>query len=124
MGGHLDWRGKQVEGDVLAKVADALTEFGLRCEANAKQRLRPSEQSGGEWVKGGGHGVRTGTLRRSIHCASPGYSWESDDAEPGPGTPDRGGDRAQPELVSGQLTLQIGSGLNYAIYVHQDHTDP
>jgi hypothetical protein len=41
--------------------------------------------------------------------------------EPAAGTPERGGDHAEPKVQDGKITLQIGSGLEYALPVHQGH---
>lgn len=94
---------------MLQGLAAGLTEFGLRCETAAKRRLQP------------GHGVKTGTLRRSIHTASPGYNWEGDNVTPANGTPERGNREATPAEKSGKLTLELGSGMEYAMAVHQGH---
>lgn len=106
----LDWHGDEVGKDVLKNVGAAMTEFGLRCETAAKNRLQPL-----------GRGVRTGTLRRSIHLAEPGYSWRGDNVKPSPNTPERGGQDAKPVERQGKLTLELGSGMEYALVVHQDH---
>ncbi len=105
----LHWRGDGVGRGVLAGTAGALTEFGLRCETAAKRRLYP------------GHGVETSTLRRSIHSAVPGYSWQDDNVSPSQSTPERGGQEAKPAEHNGKLTLELGSGLEYALPVHQGH---
>jgi len=89
--------------------ADALVEFGLRLETEAKKELQP------------GHGVVTGTLRRSIHTSGPSYNWEADNVEPGEGTPDRGGGRITPEREGNALVIETGSGMEYAMAVHQGH---
>jgi len=126
----LVWRGKEVAEAVLTKtVSPALAEAGLRVESKSKQKLRASKQERNAkgkavFVKGGGHGVRTATLRRSIHTAAPGYSWASDDVEPASGTPERGGTKHDPGKVGDRLTVQVGTGMRYAIYVHQKHNDP
>lgn len=103
------WRGKEVTEQVKQNVARAFGEFGLRAEGYAKKEL----------VKG--HGVETGTLRRSIHTAQPGYDWQGDDVEPGAGSVERGG-RMTDGLVQGEkVSLEFGSGLTYALAVHQGH---
>lgn len=125
MADRLVWRGKEVERDTMDKIVKpALVEFCLRCEARSKMKLRPSSQdSSGEWIIGGGRGKRTGTLQRSIHIAEPGYIWTSDDVRPGSATPERGGHEVEPGDVDGKMTIEFGSGLEYAIYVHQLHYD-
>ena len=105
----LKWRGDEVVDDVLNAMAGALGEIGLRVEGAAKQELRP------------GHGVLTGTLRRSIHTARPDYVWFHDDMEPSKGSPELGGRKVEAAMRSGKLTVAVGSGLHYAIFVHQGH---
>ncbi len=100
----LKWNGNEVRRDALKGVSAAMTEFGLRCETAAKSRLQP------------GHGVITGTLRRSIHSAVPGYSWQGDNVANGP---ERGGQEAEPVEKNGKLTLELGSGMEYALAIHQ-----
>jgi hypothetical protein len=103
----LDWKGGQVvklcEEQLKAIMADA----GLEAEAEAKKELRK------------GHGVVTGTLRRSIHTANPGYDFAADNVEPGAGTPERGGNKAEAEKIEGKVTVALGSGLSYAMRIHQ-----
>jgi len=124
MASTLNWRGDDLKRRVLQQAAAGLTEFGLRCETGAKRRLRPSEQdASGDFVPGGGHGVRTGTLRRSIHTATPGYGWDGDNVEPSSGAPERGGQAAKPREQSGRLTLELGTGMEYGLEVHQSHYD-
>lgn len=104
-----NWRGDQIVTAVKGNVAKAMGKFGLRVEGHAKKELRR------------GHGVRYGTLRRSIHTAEPGYNWSGDDVKPGPGTPELGG-RMFAALINGRkVTIQVGSGLRYALPVHQGH---
>lgn len=105
----LDWRGDEVKRTVMQNMAKALGEFGLTVEGEAKRELRR------------GHGVETGTLRRSIHTAMPGYDWGSDDVTPAPGTPERGGSQTNAAENNDQLTVEVGSGLKYAMAVHQGH---
>ena len=68
-----------------------------------------------------GHGVESGTLRRSIHVAESGYDWSSDDVEPSASSIERGGAQVEPEANGDKLTLEVGSGLGYAMAVHQGH---
>jgi hypothetical protein len=98
------WRGKAITEEVARNVAKALGEFGLRAEGHSKRELRK------------GHGVITGTLRRSIHTAQPGYNWAGDT-----GVGEQGGKLVEALLNGGRLTLQLGSGLGYALPVHQGH---
>lgn len=98
------WRGKEVTDAVKKNVANALGEFGLRAEGHAKRELRK------------GHGVLTGTLRRSIHTAKPGYDWAGDT-----GSGEQGGKVVAAEIRGDKVTLELGSGLSYAMPVHQGH---
>ena len=103
----LNWKGDEVKRQALENAAAAMAEFGLTVEAESKKELRK------------GHGVLTGTLRRSIHTALPGYDWGGDDVEPSPGSPERGGELNAPDTDN--VTVQVGSGLVYAMAVHQGH---
>ena len=90
-------------------VAKALGKFALRVEGYSKHELRR------------GHGVLTGTLRRSIHVAQPGYNWGADDLEPKAGTPELGGQMVEALINGRKVTIQVGSGLRYALPVHGGH---
>ncbi len=115
-----NWHGDALSADVKRKLGEGLVEWGLRVETSAKKNLQPSEQDAeGDWVPGGGHGVRTGTLRRSIHLSEPGYAWASDNVPPARGTPELGGKKPEPKEQGSRLVLEIGSGLEYALYQHQ-----
>ena len=103
---RLDWKGEDLKRTIQINGAKIISEFALTVEAEAKKELRK------------GHGVLTGTLRRSIHTALPGYDWSGDDVEPSGSAPERGGEQVVPE---GNLTVQVGSGLVYAMAVHQGH---
>jgi len=105
----LDWRGAQVVKEVEAAAVDALQEFGLRLETAAKSELYK------------GHGVLTGTLRRSIHTGSPDYNWGADDEAPSESTSSRGGQEPDVKRGGGRLAIETGSGLEYAMAVHQGH---
>jgi len=103
----LDWKGDEVKKIAKENGAAIISEFALTAEGEAKRELRRE------------HGVESGTLRRSIHVVLPGYDWGSDDVAPAPGTPERGGDAPLP--TGDKLTVELGSGLNYAMPVHQGH---
>lgn len=103
------WRGKEVTEAVKRNVAKALGEFALRVEGNSKRQLRR------------GHGVETGTLRRSIHTAQPGYNWGADDVEPSSQSSELGGKSFDAVINGKKITIQVGSGLRYALAVHQGH---
>lgn len=106
---RLVWRGDQVVKDAEAALSKGLTEIGLQVEGEAKKELFK------------GHGVLTGTLRRSIHIATPGYDWAGDNAKPSASSPELGGMEAVPAKQNGRLTVQVGSGMEYALPVHQGH---
>lgn len=93
------WLGVQVLDKKRQQAANAMGEVGLRVEAAAKRQLYK------------GHGVITGTLRRSIHTASPGYNWSGDS----------GGPDGPAKLVGDKLIVEVGSGLEYAMAVHDGH---
>lgn len=113
---RLDWRGDEVKRAVMENVAKAWGEFALEVEGEAKRVLkRKNKETGGK------QGVATGTLRRSIHTAEPGYDWGGDDVEPSPSSPERGGNQVTPEADGVTLSLSVGSGLKYAMPVHQGH---
>lgn len=115
-----EWRGDELDQKLKAGLGQALTEIGLRIEAKAKSQLRPSEQDDdGKWVEGGGHGKRTGTLQRSIHNAALGHDWGADGAQS-----DLGGQGAEPTEADDVLWIEVGSGLEYAMPVHENHYDP
>jgi len=107
---ELNWKGDEVLRTTKENAAKIIAEFALTVEGESKKELRK------------GHGVLTGTLRRSIHTALPGYDWGGDDVEPSAGAPERGGGEALPDASSSdQLTVEVGSGLDYAMAVHQGH---
>ena len=79
-------------------VAKALGKFALRVEGYSKHELRR------------GHGVLTGTLRRSIHVAQPGYNWGADDLEPKAGTPELGGQMVEALINGRKVTIRTDAG--------------
>lgn len=102
----MKWRGEEVRRQVLRQVViPALGDIGLDVEGEAKKQLKP------------GHGVLTGTLRRSIHAAEVGYDFAGDNVPPSGSSPERGGKAVRAE----KLALAVGSGLEYAMPVHQGH---
>lgn len=107
--GDLNWKGDEVKLQVLRNMAEAFGEFGLEVEGESKRELSR------------GHGVESGTLRRSIHMAAPGYDWSQDDVAPSNSSPELGGEQIDAEQAGDKLVLEIGSGLNYALPVHQGH---
>ena len=142
--GELIWRGDEVLAQASAALGAAMTEIGLRVEAAAKRRLKKSLQlqkaarttyqrgpkkgkpkrAYAQWVKGGGRGVRTGTLRRSIHAATPGYNWAADDTPPTNNSPERGGQPAEAKRTGDRLVVQVGTGMRYGLAVHDRHYNP
>jgi hypothetical protein len=105
------WNGPKVVLATQTNVAKALGKFGLVAEGFSKKELTK------------GHGVITGTLRRSIHTAQPGYDWAGDNVPPEAGTPELGGANVEAAIEGSQITLQLGSGLQYALPVHQGHSN-
>lgn len=105
---ELIWKGDEVLKTTQENGAKIISEFALTVEGEAKRELRK------------GHGVLTGTLRRSIHAALPGYDWSGDDVKAGAGSPEHGGEQVMPE-TGDQITVEVGSGLVYAMAVHQGH---
>lgn len=105
----LNWTGDDAIEQVLEKVADGFGRFGLRVEGEAKKELRPF------------HGVKTGTLRRSVHAADPEYDWSGDDEKPSSGSTERGGVLVKAIRTARGIVIAVGSGLKYALPVHQGH---
>ena len=116
----LVWRGAQVVRQVQENLEAAYTEFGLTVERFSKKELEK------------GHGVISGTLRRSIHLAEPGYDWSSDNVAVKvkksnnrivvvSSGPERGSKKVRAKTIGARTTLLIGSGMSYALAVHQGH---
>lgn len=102
-----NWQpGRVVDADVLPKLARAFGTFGLVVEGYSKKELRR------------GHGVLTGTLRRSIHTAQANYNFAADDVEPNNAAPERGGQVVQAGTENRRLSLLVGSGMTYALKIH------
>lgn len=98
----LDWKGDlviQLSEDSLKEI---VADLGEIAETESKRELQP------------GHGVLTGDLKRSIHLAGPNDSFAGE--SPGP---ERGGKRVMPEGSGGVFRLALGSGLVYAMAIHQ-----
>ena len=108
-GFKLNWKGDQVVKEVEDKAILIMSDFGLAVEGKAKQELQP------------GHGVKTGTLRRSIHAAKPDYNWAADNIVPSKSAPNLGGKIVKAVRKGKQLVIAVGSGLIYAMTVHQGH---
>lgn len=112
----LIWKGDTVKADAIAAITDGLTEFGLTHETASKGRLRP------------GRGVLTGTLRRSVHAAKPGYNFAGDDVPPTRGAPERSGQGGGAAVSGNLVSIVVGSGMRYAAkiedmyaYIQQGH---
>lgn len=101
-GYRLNWKGDKVEAAAQDVLSLFLQQFGLAVEGGAKERLYY------------GHGVDTGTLRRSIHSADPNYNWPGDSIRPAADTPERGGKAISPAKKGNKLVLCVGSGMVYA----------
>lgn len=91
------------EGDKVLEIADeairgVVSDIGLSVEGDSKTELYK------------GHGVITGTLRRSIHAAPPSHDFSGE-----------GASNPSPEKIDGKWTIAVGSGLTYAMPVHQGH---
>lgn len=104
---RLNWKGDQVLKLSEEQASAILVEYALIAEGESKKELEK------------GHGVKTGTLRRSIHAASPDYNFGQDNVAPGAGTPERGGEKIKAKRVGGKLMVLLGSGLSYAMAIHQ-----
>lgn len=98
----LIWKGGEVSAETKAMLADALTEFGLTHETAAKGQLAP------------GHGVASGTLRRSIHAAYPTYAFSQDDVPPSNNSPERSGRGGSAGVFKNKVSINVGSGMVYA----------
>lgn len=103
----LDWRGEQTFAQCVTALEGTMTELNLRAEAPAKGALSP------------GHGVLTGTFRRSIHGASPAYGFANDNVAPSTGSPERAGTGGGALRQGMKIVSHFGSGLNYALLVEQ-----
>lgn len=101
----LKWKGDEVQKQVIAAIVDGVTEFGLTHETEAKRELTP------------GHGVLSGTLRRSIHAASPDYNFGGDDLPPTPNSPERSGAGLDVQQRGIRVAVTVGSGMVYARYI-------
>ena len=120
------WRDKEVIKLAEDRLGDIMAEFALVAEGEAKKEL---QKTGGtprrDRRKGRSkniispHGLVTGTLRRSVHVANIEYNFSGDDVVPSGSTPERGKQKINPTKIGNKLTLSLGSGLKYAMKVHQ-----
>ena len=129
MTSSLLWRGDELEDELARRLSAGLAEIGLKIELEAKRELQP------------GHGVLTGTLRRSIHSAVSDYNfagdaphfasaaaaraaWKGSGFKKGnkkPQIPEMGGNLPGVKREGRYLAVAVGSGLQYAMAVHQGH---
>lgn len=98
------WEGPRIVELSMDAIMDIMSDAGLDAEGNSKRELYK------------GHGVVTGTLRRSIHAAPYGYGWAGDS-----GGGEMGGRRVRPTRQGHRVVLEVGTGLGYAMPVHQGH---
>lgn len=108
-GYQLDWKGADARSRAVKAIIAAVNELHLEVEREAKAILQP------------GHGVITGTARRSIHADSPTYTWGSDDVPATPGSPERQGTGEMPAEQGNAVVGTVGSGLIYAMPLHEGH---
>jgi hypothetical protein len=101
------WKDKEVIDVSMTQLGEILSEFTLVSEGKAKKKLSK------------GHGVLTGTLRRSIHAASADYQFGKDNVEPSDGSPERGNQKVTAKKEGNKFFTSLGSGLVYAMRIHQ-----
>ncbi len=106
---RLTWLADQVEKDAKKLLLKSLLKILKRVEQESKGRLYY------------GHGLETGTLKRSIHFAGKGYPWASDHVEPSYTTPERGHRPITLEFIGRRLYVEFGSGQHYALFYHQKY---
>ena len=118
----MNWKGGLAEGQIEQALSAALVEIGQQIEGEAKKVLKPSAHTtvNGRrvWIRGGGKGVRTATLQRSIHAESPDYLYRNDNVVPSSSTPERGGGAPRPKRSGNRLIITVGSGMEYAMIMH------
>ncbi len=101
----LRWRTREVKAEVSQTIAESMVEWLSGVEQDAKNSLYP------------GHGVDTGSMKRSIHAADDHYNWPADHEYPN--GPERGGMVFKPTITEKAVIATIGSGQGYAIFSHQ-----
>jgi hypothetical protein len=104
---EIKWNGDQLAKASQEMLEQIMVEFGLVAEGEAKKELHK------------GHGVLTGTLRRSIHIAEDDYDYGQDNVEPSASSPERGGKPVKVTRSGRQISISLGSGLSYALSIHQ-----
>ena len=103
----LNWRGEEVVRLCEEKAVEIMAEFVLIAEGESKKTLAK------------GHGVITGTLRRSIHAEDADYNFGGDNVAPSGSSPERGGRGIVPKKDGHRVIAALGSGLVYAMRIHQ-----
>lgn len=107
---RLNWKGDLVAKMSEEQICAIMGEIALIGEGEAKKELQK------------GRGVLTGTLRRSIHAATPDYEFATDNVEAAPASPERGNKKVLARRVGNRLVVLLGSGLSYAMAIHQGWT--
>lgn len=119
-GFRLTWKGDEASRRVVDEVVKpAIRDFALAAETVAKAKLRktPQDTKTHKYIPWKGEGKRTGLLQRSVHIATPGYNWSGD-------TGDGSSAGAEAAVRGNKITIQLGSGIEYAIYVNTLHYNP
>lgn len=104
---EFNWNDEEVIKLSQEQLEAVLVEFGLVVEGESKKELEK------------GHGVLTGTLRRSIHAASGDFNFGTDDVEPSESSPERGNKEISAKRDGNRFVVAVGSGLKYAMRIHQ-----
>jgi len=102
-GYKLNWKGEEVKKIIGTMMENIVSDLGHAAAGNAMKELTK------------GHGVVTATLQRSIHAAPPGYGWNSD---VGSGF-NVGGKKIVAIRRGSRVSVEVGSGLEYAMAIHQ-----
>lgn len=103
----LKWRGEEVVQLCEEQAKEIMAEFALIAEGESKKELSK------------GHGVETGTLRRSIHADDADYNFGGDNVAASGSSPERGGREIMPKKDGHRVIAALGSGLVYAMAIHQ-----
>ena len=104
---RLDWRGKEVQKRTRLRAAKVMLQVGFSIVELCQRQLYS------------GHGLITGTLRRSYHVGKPDYfPGKAEEAAAGGKLAIRV-HQVKPEDIVKDLKLMVGSWLNYARAVDQ-----
>lgn len=109
VGYRLSWRGNDLAKDCVDAANEVHALLLLEAEQRSKNYLYP------------GNGVKTGTMKRGIHVAEPGFDWDKEDIPPSENTPERGGKLVMPKLKNRKWGLELGVGVYYSIFYHEIH---